>query len=138
MANITPISGKNGKITFASNVLYLEKWEIDLKIEFERFKHFGMSADSTNLTFSQIVDGFAEASGTASGKFDGTAAAYLPSSKTVYPQVTGTGYFGFSSLIGFTCNLMITGIRPSQSVESPFGLYEFDFQVTSMVFTTTG
>ena len=138
MANISVISGKNGKITWASKILYLEKWDLEIKIDIEEYQHFGMTADATNLVFKQLVDGFASGTATVSGKFDNTAAAYLPSSKTVYPQVVGTAYFGFNATVGFTCSCMIESIKPSQGVESPFATYEAALKITSCVFTTTG
>jgi hypothetical protein len=138
MANITPISGKNGKIVWASNILYLQSWKLDLKVDLEEFAHFGMSSDSTNLTFKQLVDGFASGTVDVEGKFDNTAAAYLNSSKTLYPQVQATCQFLYNSTVGWTCNGVVESIGPSQSVDGPFGLYSAKIRITSMVFTTTG
>ena len=138
MANITPISGKNGKIVWASNILYLQSWKLDLKIDIEEFAHFGMSSDSTNLIFKQLVDGFASATVDVEGKFDNTAAAYINSSKTLYPQVSATCQFLYNSTVGWTCTGMVESIGPSQSVDAPFGTYSARIRITAMTFTTTG
>jgi hypothetical protein len=138
MANINVISGKNGKLTWASNVLYLESWKINLKIDLEEYSHFSMTQDSNSLIFKQLVDGFASATASVSGKFDNTVGAYINSTKTLYPQVTATAYFGLSATVGFTATAVCESISPSQSVSGPYATYDAELRLTSLVFTTTG
>lgn len=137
MATIVPISGKFGKLTWASNVLYLSKWDAEVKIDIEEYMSFSQTPDSNSLYFKQLIDGFASATANIEGKFDNTAAAYLPTSKTVWPQVSGTLYLGFSATVGFTCTGMVESVKPAQSTDGS-STYAASFKITGMVFTTTG
>ena len=136
MATIVPISGKNGKLTWASNVLYLSKWDAEVKIDIEEYSHFGQSPDSQSLIFKGLIDGFASGTANVEGKFDNTVGSYLPSSKTVWPQVTGTLYLGYNATIGLTCTGIVESVKTGQGTDSS-AVYAATFRITAMAFTTS-
>lgn len=135
MAAIVPISGTQGRISLGANNALLESWTMPVQIDSERYAHFGLTADAEGVYWKGCVTGFAEGTATCTGKFDNTAAAYLPSDKDAWLDKGGTGYLGYSATVGFEITYKITSVTPGQSVSAPYGTYEFGLEILSATFT---
>jgi hypothetical protein len=138
MANALVLSGKYGLFKWYSNLIYFEKWDLDLKVDMEEYMHFGMTPDANSLIFKQLVDGFSSGTITASGKFDATPGGILPTNKVLYPQVYTNFYIGYNSLLGFVGVGAIESIKTGQGVQSPYATYECSIKVTGLLFSTAG
>lgn len=138
MPNANILSGKYGIFKWNSNLLFFEKWDLDLKVDMEEYMHFGMVPDGQNLIFKQLVDGFASGTITGAGKFDNTVGSYLPLNKVVYPQVYTNFYIGYNSLVGFVGTGAIESIKTGQGVQSPYATYECSIKVTGLTFSLAG
>lgn len=141
MATIIPISTKSGVVALANGSVYGEEWGANLTIEADRYKHFEMDASSDPLLniMSQVITGFTSGSATVRAKYDSTAGADLPSTKGAWMGATGTGYLGYTSLIGFIIAYTITNVRPASNTASPGGaMFDFDMEITDIEFTTSG
>ncbi len=136
MAAIVPISGTQGRISLGANNALLESWTMPVQIDNERYAHFGITADAEGVYWKPCVTGFAEGTASCSGKFDNTAAAYLPSDKDAWIGKSGTGYLGYSATVGFEITYTIDNVTPGQSVSAPYGTYDFSLQITSAIFTS--
>lgn len=139
MAVIIPISCKNGIVILASQHVYGEEWGANLTIDNDEYKHYEMTPDVQSITWAQVLTSFATGEGTGRAKFDNTPGADLPVSKGVWLDGTGTGYLGYSALVGFVIGYTIIGVRPSSNTGSPgSNMFEFNFKITACTFTSTG
>lgn len=139
MATIIPISSKSGVAIFAGFRMYGEQWNADLTIENDRLKHFEMTADANSLSWAQTLTGFAMGTGSVRMLFDNTPAARPMPDKLVWMDKTGTGWLGYTSLVGFIITFTITNVRPGSNTDNPKSTYfDFDFNINSCTFSTTG
>ncbi len=139
MAVISVPPGKSGKITFGANALYLKEWEMGLEIDNDLVKHFEQTADANSIIFAACVTGHATGEATVRGNFDNTAAAYLPSSKSIWLNAAGTGWLGYTSSVGYNVSFTIIGIRTLTAADRPAGAtYEARVRITAAVFNAAG
>ena len=139
MATILPISSKSGIAILASAHMYAEEWSANLQIENDEYKHFEMTADANNLVWAQVLTSFSKGDATLAMKFDNTNGARPMPDKNIWLDKTGTGFLGFSSLVGLVIVYTILNVRPAISTGNSNGaLWPFDIRITACTFTTTG
>ncbi len=139
MASISVPPGKGGVIILGSAHLYLSSWQLSLDVDNELYKHFEQTADGNSLVWANVVTGHMTGEVTVTGKFDATNAAYLPTSKSVWPNQANTGWLGYTSTIGFNIGYTIIGVRAVQNAEQPAGAtYEARLRITACTFDTHG
>lgn len=139
MPTISVPPGKSGIVILGGAHLYLEEWELNLEVDQEQYRHFEQTADVNNLVWAQVVDGHATGDASVRGKFDATVASYLPTNKAVWPSVSGTGWLGYTSTIGFVITFDIKGVQGSHGAARPAGAsYGARLTITGCTFSSTG
>jgi len=136
---ITPVSCKSGVVILSNFSIYGEEWAMDLAIEDEEYKHFEMTADANSLIFKEDISSFAGGQARVRAKWDNTVGARLPNNKQVWLDATGTGWLGYTSLVGFIVTYRVINIRPAVSLASPGGaMYDFDLRIRSCLYSFAG
>lgn len=139
MATINVPGGKSGIIQLGSARLYLNEWDMSLEVDNEAYMHFEQTPDASGLDWKGILSGHVTGDATVRGNFDNTGGAYLPSSKAVWPTGAGTGFLGYTSLVGFTITYGIIGIRAATGAARPAGaVYEARLKILGCLFDTNG
>lgn len=136
---ITPVSCKNGIALLGGFSIYGEEWAMDLAIEDEEYKHFEMTADNNGIIFKEDISSFAGGQARIRARWDNTAGARLANNKGVWLDAIGTGYLGYTALVGFVITYRVINIRPAVTLGNPGGaMYDFDLRVRSCLWTITG
>ena len=137
MATISVPPGKSGIIILDGSHLYLNEWDMSLEVDNEAYMHFEQDADVNSLVWKNILTGHVTGDATVRGNFDQTGAAYLPTSKGVWPTHSGTGFLGYTSTVGFTVSFGNIGIRASHGAARPAGAtYDARVKILACVFTS--
>lgn len=136
---IIPISCKNGIVILASQHVYGEEWAAELNIEEEDYKTFEMTVDAANIIWKEDISSFAGGTARVRARYDSTANALLPNNKGIWLDATGTGYLGYTSLLGFIITYRILNVRPAVGLQSPGNtMFDFDLRIRSCLYTSTG
>lgn len=136
---ITPVSCKSGVVILSSFNIFGEEWALDLVLEDEEYKHFLMTANAQGITFKDDISSFAGGTGRCRARWDNAAGQRLVDTKGVWLDATGTGWFGYTSTVGFTITYRVISTRPSVTLANPGGaMFDFDLRIRECVYSITG
>lgn len=136
---ITPVSCKSGVVILSNFSIYGEEWAMDLAIEDEEYKHFEMTADANGIIFKEDISSFGGGQARVRARWDNTANQRLPTNKSVWLDATGTGWLGYTTLVGFIVTYRIINVRPVVTLANPGGaMYDFDLRIRSCLHSIVG
>lgn len=136
---ITPVSCKSGIVLLSSFSVYGEEWAADLILEDEEYKHFEMTADALNIIWKDDISSFAGGTGRVRARHDNTVGARLIQNKNVWLDATGTGWLGYTTLVGFIITYRVINVRPVVTLANPGGaMFDFDLRIRSCLPSITG
>ncbi len=140
MATIIPISCKDGIVILSSNAhIFGKSWGAQLTIEKELYKHFEITDDANLLKWAQLLTSFSTGTATVQMLFDNTPGARPMPNKNVWLNKGGTGYLGYTSLVGLVIAYTITDVKPGSNTDNPAStMFDFDLTITACTFTITG
>jgi len=136
---IIPLSCKTGVVLLSGFSIFGEEWAMDIAIENEEYKTFGMTPDVNLITWKDDITSFAGGSARLRCRWDNTANARLPSNKGVWLDATGTGWLGYTGTVGFIVSYRVINVRPAVSLSSPGAtMFDFDLRIRECVYSFTG
>ena len=136
---ITPVSCKDGVVILANQHIYGEEFAAELAIEEEEYKHFEMTADALGIIWKDDISSFAGGTAQVRAKWDNAVNQKLIQNKGIWLDATGTGWLGYTSLVGFIITYRILGARPTSNVQSPGStMFDFTLRIRSCLPSITG